>query len=412
MQKTGERYAAARLALLQKQGPVPAPKGAPTLEGYTALSGVHPDTALLASALMHSGAIDPATGKPFTETKLFGLSGGIGFMYFLFEYAGHPPMLTFNCRTWTTPWPVIGKALDHAGITYELHETGGAAGAAKRLEETLAAGRVAQVTADYASLPWSGMAKEWRGQMGRQMNVVGRTEEGWVVDTGTLHVLDDKTMREVRGAVKKEKNRLLTFAPGTAKTESTQAVHVALKHTAHTFRNAPYKNFASNFGLAGLAKAEELIGGTKGAKTWSKVFDSGPFAFRALQRVFECAMLELTPPAGGRPLYAEFLDEVGGHEKAARHVRKSGEGFEALADTAIEAGGALMTEALQLTERIDELRRNGVGDQTPELLAQREALCERCDLDAEARADVFGKLAALFGEIRTHETAFVETLEG
>lgn len=421
MAKTGERYAAARLALLKQLPAASAASGLPVLAGYDATPGVHADTARLTSALAHAGVIDPATGKAFTETKLFGLTGGIGFMYFLFEYKGYPPMLTFNCRTWTTPWPVIGKALEHAGIAHDLHETGGAAGAAKKLEQALGEGKAAHVTADFASLPWSGMPAMWRGQMGRQLNVVGRDDDGWVVDTGSLRRLDDKTMRAVRGAVKKEKHRLLTFEGGEASADPVAAVRTALAHTAHTFRNAPFKNFANNFGLAGLAKAGELIGATKGAKSWAKVFDSGPFAFRALYRVFECAMIELTPPAGGRPFYADFLDEaatmdgLGALTEAAQHVRASGAMFEQLADRALEAGGPLMDEAVALTEQIDELRRHGEGDdvgtQVAELLEARTALAEQCTLDEDARAEVYAGLAETFTAIHAHEFALVESLD-
>src|SRR5688572_15425948 len=107
MEKTGERYAAARLALLQQAAATAVPDGAQIVPGYTVVSGVHADTALLCAALRQAGALDPATGRPFTEVKLYGLSGGIGFMYFLFEYRGHAPRMTFTCRSWSMPWQVV-----------------------------------------------------------------------------------------------------------------------------------------------------------------------------------------------------------------------------------------------------------------------------------------------------------------
>ena len=421
MKKTGERYAAARLALLKKSAVPSVPKGAQLVRGYTATPGVHPDTARLASALEQAGVTDPATGAAFSESKLFGLSGGIGFMYFLFEYKGHPPMVTFNCRTWTTPWPVIGKVLEHAGIGHDLHETGGAKGAAKKLDSILESERAVHATVDFASLPWSGDDPMWRGQMGRQLNIVGRSGDEFVVDVGTLRTLSAADLATARSAVKKEKNRLLAFEGGAASTDPVDAVRAAIAHTAHTFRKAPFKNFAGNFGLKGLEKAAALIGGEKGPKAWRKVFDSGPKAFNALYRTFECSMMELTPPAGGRSFYAEFLEDaarlegLAGLRKAADAARESAAEFEALSETAIVAGGKPLAEAVELTEQIDELRRtessHDVGQRIAQLRAERSALAEGLDLDADARASVFEELGNGFARIQRIETRLVEMLE-
>ena len=99
MEKTGERYAAARHALLRQADA--SPSALPTVPAYTFRRGYERDHSLLTSALAQAGVTDPASGEAFTETRLFGPSGGIGFMSFLFEYAGHAPMLTFVCRSWS-----------------------------------------------------------------------------------------------------------------------------------------------------------------------------------------------------------------------------------------------------------------------------------------------------------------------
>jgi hypothetical protein len=76
MGKTGESYTTARSHLRPDQGPDrPGP-----------LRGRHPDTAALARLLAALGVTDPATGRTLSEATLLGVSGGIGFAYFVFEY--------------------------------------------------------------------------------------------------------------------------------------------------------------------------------------------------------------------------------------------------------------------------------------------------------------------------------------
>src|SRR5690606_5148594 len=173
MAKTRERYAAARQALLghvagSREGPA-----LPAVPGYRFVDGLEQDLALLAGALAQAGVVDPLTGAQFSETRLFGLSGGIGFISFLFEYQGHPPMLTFVCRSWSMPEPVVARALEHAGVGHVRSESGSAAVARKFLDEALERGAAVHATIDYASLPSSGMPSLWAGGMPRQANVVG-----------------------------------------------------------------------------------------------------------------------------------------------------------------------------------------------------------------------------------------------
>lgn len=418
MQKTGERYAAARTALLAGASTAPFPEGAEIVAGYQRRPGVHRDTALLATA-MAQAVVDPATRQPFTETKVYGLTGGIGFMYFLFEYRGFPPLMSFICRSWSMPGLLVEKALLHSGAGHALSETTSAKVAAKALDDALAAGRAAHLTVDAASLPWTGADKLWVGQMPMQLNVIGRKGDDYVVDAGGVSIVAPSVLAAARAAVKKEKHRLVTFAPGTAATAPGEAVRQAVAHTVRTFRESPFKGFQGNFGLKGLAKAAKLMADAKDPKGWAKVFGSGPLAFRALYRTFECAMIELTAPAGGRAFEADFLDDAAklpglkGLGEAAKLARQSGERFEALADDAVAAGGEAMARAVELTETIDELRRGGgdVGEQVQALRRERDALGDGLQLDAAARQQAFAQLGAHMAEIAAIETRMVEALE-
>jgi hypothetical protein len=82
MSKTGEAYTAARRSFL---GSVDHP------------SCNDADCAAMKYALRSLGIVNPHTAKEFSESELFGIGGGIGFAYFVFEYPGFTSLYT-GCR--------------------------------------------------------------------------------------------------------------------------------------------------------------------------------------------------------------------------------------------------------------------------------------------------------------------------
>ncbi|HET6595505.1 MAG TPA: hypothetical protein VFG81_07770 [Anaerolineales bacterium] len=57
----------------------------------TPLNGRHSETGSIHNALALQGVRAPHTGKPYSEALLLGVSGGIAFGYFTFEYKGYLP---------------------------------------------------------------------------------------------------------------------------------------------------------------------------------------------------------------------------------------------------------------------------------------------------------------------------------
>jgi hypothetical protein len=420
MKKTGERYAAARLALLRQAGGDGKPS-VTALDGYQSPSAVHGDTARLCAALGHAGVVDPATGAPFTEASVFALSGGLGFMYFLFEYKGHPPMLTFTCRSWSMPWPMVERALDHAGVHYAVTETGGAAKAQKTLDAALDEGKVAHLTLDGASLPWRGADPQWKGQAPRQVNVIGRDDGHYLVDDGRWRVLDRAALADARAATKKQKQRMVLVEGGEADAGADMRLQRAAAATVKTFTDAPVANYASAFGLNGLQKAAELTGDSKDKKRWRRVFDSPSLAALALTRTWECIHLEYTAPAASRPFYAEGLRELAGAKgvKAARRkaanraadlADKSAEQWEAMATAARDADPAV-ERAIDLAESMEEFASLGDdGAAMAGLRDARAAALEASTLDEDRRVAVFNEISGHFSAIAEIEQHMVDAL--
>lgn len=406
MARTGERYAAARMALLSAEVG-PAPGGARSL-----LCDLGP----LAEALRASGVVDPGTGRPFTEARLFGLSGGPGFMAFVFRYAGVPPMVTLTCRSFSLPGPVVDRALTHAGVTVHRVETGSPARAQRALDAALDAGRVAHVAVDQARLPWMGHAAEWYGQWPRHIDVIGREGEGYRVHDLARWTLSAAELAAARAGVKKVEHRLLTFA-GAAEADPVEATRRALAFYVRNQREAPFPRFANNFGLAGIERTAARLLDRSTRDGWARMFADGPATFGALWRIWACLQVELTPPAGGRLMFAGFLDDaaklpgLSDLGAAAEQARVCAERVEAVADAAREAGGALMEEAIALTEAIDEARRSGDPAAAAEVagwLAERDRLAAGFELDAAGRARLF---EALGERMRGWHAAELEAVE-
>ena len=114
MDKTGERYTAARAQLLGKAStPSRIQHTFPgVLPGYDTFGGIQSGTAALCNTL----ATIPIEGAPFTESLVNGLCGGPGFLYAVFEYKGWPPMLSLALRSRSMPDVYIAEGLSRIGM--------------------------------------------------------------------------------------------------------------------------------------------------------------------------------------------------------------------------------------------------------------------------------------------------------
>src|SRR5262245_57791059 len=131
MEKTGESYAAARRNGLQQ--PEPAPKGP------WHFAGTVPATTALRVLLASAGVRAPHTGKPFTETMLYGLAGGIGIGVFAFYYEkeNFASFFVAGRHLWHDSLAYLENVLDRFGITPSVREAGSVKAAEKAARESL-----------------------------------------------------------------------------------------------------------------------------------------------------------------------------------------------------------------------------------------------------------------------------------
>lgn len=309
MARTGERYTTARAHLLAEHAAT-EPDG--LLPGWQRTGGVQPDLAAVANALHHVG-VTGVLGEPIDEIDVLGLSGGVGFLYGLFEWEGYGPTLTLTTRNDSMPDATVEQALSRAGVAFEVEETTSANKAAATLVARLEEARPVLLTVDESGLADS-LSNPETGGYPRVVGAIGRRDDG-------TFLLDDQApdpipisaeqLAEARQRLPKSRNRLIVIGDPGPDHDIGAAVVSALRRTVDGYDEPPAKPFASNVGTRGLRKwAAALTGGDK--RSWAKVFADPGHRAAAFDRVFTCINADLTAPGAGRGLWATFVERAAG----------------------------------------------------------------------------------------------------
>ncbi|MFI6297666.1 BtrH N-terminal domain-containing protein [Nonomuraea sp. NPDC050790] len=250
-------------------------------------------------------------GEELPESMWFGLGGGIGFMYFVFEYTGEPPHLSIIAQA--HPEPMFVRALERAGVPHEVRRTGSAKVAERNLRAALDAGRRVVCRVDRHRLPWR---PDFPFPEPIDVDVLGVSGDRVRLGDGEMPL---EAFLDAWSAAKKERHQLVEIT-GTG--GGRPDVAGAIKETSARLTGPVLgNNFDVNFGLSGMRKLAEQLGDTSTKQGWTRRF---PDAEVALDRLAVCLDVDYTAPAASRPLFAEFLAEVG-EDAASRIYRASGE---------------------------------------------------------------------------------------
>jgi hypothetical protein len=421
MAKTGESYTAARRHVvgeaLELQHPRPTCSDG-VVPGYSVFGGgAHHDSALVANMLRQAEVVDPITGEPFTETMLIGLAGGIGAMYFVFEYDGHLPMLTLLLRH--HPDDFVEGMLARLGVGHAVHRTGSARKAAATLDATLDAGRAALCRVTRGALPY-----EHRSPIGGdnyEVVIVGRDRDGVIVDDEAAEPrrVERADLDAARSFAAKDKHRLIEITDA-AVGDIDAGIRDAIAKTVHNLTQPVMgNNFDTNFGFRGLEKlAAELRSDTK--KGWIRRFAEPGAQFAVLHRLATGIDYEWGSAQGMRPLYAEFLDEAAdrlGHtdlQEAAELFRQSAAGWQSIVDLALPSG---VPGLGALRDAIDDVEARRISDASHPMLGEspvdalREVFVDAGGLDDTDRRERFGAMATRLDTIISTERAAAEVLD-
>ncbi|MDJ0385980.1 BtrH N-terminal domain-containing protein [Streptomyces sp. G-G2] len=272
-----------------------------------------------------------ALGSVHDEALVAGLAGGIGFMYFVFEYAGQPPVPTIVAQAHPDPW--VQVVLGRLGIPYEA--TRSAKPRWHRVEAALDAGAPVFCTVNRSGLPWHRPAApaELAAADPYVVVVVGYDGDTYYVEDGaeTPYAIGREEFGAAWSGHKKGRHQMVVT---TGKPVGEPDLDAAIAATVSRLTGPVLGNhFDVNFGFSGMEKFAAQLRDTSTGAGWERRFAT-PEAFAlGTGRLHTCLEEERTAPGATRPLYADFLD-LAGYGDAAALFRNSGRQWSQLAELA------------------------------------------------------------------------------
>ena len=388
------------------------------ISDYETFEGRHPETGSVRNVLGYHGVMAPHTGQPLSEDLLLALSGGLAFGYFVFEYAGFPPLLSLLSRNTFDPLETL---LARLRVPRDVRQTTSRDRAEATLLATLESGEPAIVWADTYLLPYTGMepSDEWWAM--QPLVVYGMDDDiAWIADRSKRPLrLARGQLAGARARVAKERFRQMTL--GIPELDRLpEAVEAGLRQATALFLDRPPKGAPTNFGLAGLRHWAAMLTNTRHPRGWARVFGSGPALWCAL------AGAGMSPGLAGwvgafgdgmdRGAFARALDEAAEltGKAALRGVadsfRESRLAWLQLLEVAMPDAIPALAEARRLVLR----RREAFVERGMDALGELRAIDERRrDLAAEAAASPLadGDVAAIRSRMRDLVTE-IASLEG
>ena len=295
MEKTGERYSAARRSVIVKAD---QPHTDPATRWHFA--GNVPATTALRTMLANAGMRAPHTGEPFSEAMLFGIASGIGIGVFAFHYQ-KPDVATFYIsgrHQAHSDEAYLKDALQAFDIEPVIRESSGARTAEKQLDEALKQfGPCAAWVEGYRVIT------VYDVDTGK-----GTARIGDLTDEPLSIPLSRLTERRMR--IKKQRCRLLSVPPAKRSPELSVLVEGGLRRCSECLINPTIPMMKNNARLEALQTWAGRMHGSEDKESWGRTFRPGPNLMRGLWGIY--TFIETFGTGGGlcRPISADFLEEA------------------------------------------------------------------------------------------------------
>jgi len=282
--------------------------------GIDNFDGRHWETGSIQNALALQDVVAPHTGQPYSEAFLLGVSGGITFGYFTFEYEGYLPHLALLTRNTFDPFSTV---LERLGIAQDVRQTTKAEIAKKSLKETLESGLYPLVWADQFSLPYNALeVSEAMWAMWPVLALALDEDQVLVADRSSRPLrLSMEEFTQARGRVKDDRYRLITLdAPRPEKLAA--AVSNGIYQCLQLFTEKPPKGARHNFGFDAYQRLADMLINKRNKQSWERFFAPGVRMYHALAGsvgqpgAYSWIQTWGSAPGAERGLYADFLDEA------------------------------------------------------------------------------------------------------
>jgi hypothetical protein len=329
MSRTGESYSTAR----SRFEPPPAP--APQIDA-------DPDSAALARALAAAGYTDPTT-----DSLLFGIGGGIGFLYLVFVYPGWTSVAAdgrFNAL-YFEKHGFIEVACARLGVPLRVRQTSDAQSTERLLRKALTQVAEVAVTVDLTRLPAGGptppelpycpyvvTVAEADGDLAIHGLPRGRITMPW------------HELVEARWTNAKKYGGLYLIGPPAGELDIRTAVLAGIDRTAQCLVQPDRSSFDSSFGVPGIRRWARLLTDSRDKRGWPRLFAEPEARSAALASVVRGLGGRGTSGSACRRPYAQFLADAAvllgapALAEAAKIYRELGERWAALVALAGQPG--------------------------------------------------------------------------
>jgi hypothetical protein len=312
-----------------------------------------------------------------------------------------------------------------------VYETSGAKAAAGQLDATLAAGQPAMTWVNMYQLPYTGLEDCARqplmvvfGNMYHVVVVTGMDDDAstYYVDdrAASLLAVEARDLARARAAIRKDKHRLVTVAPGSVIADLAGAVRDGIGACITGLRKQRMKNFR----LDAIEHWAAALVNTRAKDGWPQVFDDRRALFGALVGTF--AFVDTYGTGGGffRGMYGDFLDEAAfilGQprlgEVAGQYRDLAGQ-WSALARAAVPASVGPLAQAATFVAEYDRVLRAGgpaaaskLSQLGHSLVALGERMGDEFPLDDSAIAELRADLASRLRDLHAAEDRALSALE-
>jgi hypothetical protein len=386
--------------------------------GKTPYGGKHPNTAALRNVLAAQGVNAPHTNQPYSEAMLFGIGGGLGAGYILWEFKAHESAIIVLgfCNRWNYPTAHLSNLCERIGAKVTIQETGARRAADANLQQALDSGRPVIVWVDKAHLPHQQLPEALKGYAWHVVGAHGADNGNILVDdlADNLFAVSRDVFAAGRGRIGSDKNRLMRVEnPAAINLEAAiaQGIRDQLEHLGRD---------SESFSLPVYKKWAKLMTDSKNKKGWPVVFKSRKGLYSTHRTVYEGIALDGMDGCGLRGLYADFLEEASSVTGNTALLDVAGRYREAAAKWVELAEAALPdnvpafkeTKAL-LVKRYGYMKRNKL-DEMRDVVNKLDQL--QADLNADfpmsdsAVGDLFAKLQSILSAIYDSETRALEAL--
>ena len=261
------------------------------VSGFNHFGGKHCETNAFRKVLAHNGF-------SLSEEMLFGLGGGIGFIYW---HSKKMPTPFVGGRNGAFPG-FLSNVAHRLKINLEVIQTNSEKKGYEALKSILRKGEPALVYGDIAYLPYFMVTRHFGGHAFVVFELDEKKGEVMVSDRGsnpcTLKLQDLKKARSSSFSPFSPKNSMLKLSYPNEMPHLNQSIYSALRDCCQAMLYPPI----SNFGIDGIKKWAKLI------MKWPETF-KGQSLFECLKDTFVNIELAGTGGSAFRLMYVQFLEE-------------------------------------------------------------------------------------------------------